>query len=156
MQHLAISAPPASTLPEQSITGFAHAEVMFDSDTGQSTFCVALEQNLSDFQASPIARGVAAAQKLREKADEIEALANQYAATVVIPEFIKHYGIELEEHNLTALAEDAPELAAGFSALGLQEGGVLTVIVPKGQLPVERLDAIRSLILHWQRKADAA
>ena len=151
------TATAPSPINEQSITGFAHAEIMLDADTGQAAFCIALNQNLSDFQAGPVARGLAAAEKLREKADEIEALTNEYAATVVIPAFIEQYGIVLEELDLATLTEDAPGLAAGFRAFcAAKDDGTIIVAVPEGQPPVQRLTVIRDLVLDLQARAEAA
>lgn len=151
-------APTASPAPrEQSITGFAHAEVMTDPDTGELIFCIATEQNLSDFQAATPSRGIGAAKKLREQADRIEALANEYAAAVVIPAFIEQYSIDLIETSLDGLAEISPRIAEGFRAFAAREkDNTFTVVVPVGQASVERLAVIRNLILSLQERAAAA
>ncbi|MER5209432.1 hypothetical protein ABT063_02230 [Streptomyces sp. NPDC002838] len=146
-----------STPTEQSITAFALAEIVTDADTGQPTFCIATDQQLSDFQAATPARGLAAAEKLREDADRIEALANEYAATVVIPAFIEQYAIELEELDMAKLFEDAPDLAAAFQAFSaVKNDGSIIVAVPKGQAPIARLTAIRELVLDLQKQAAQA
>ncbi|WP_030173193.1 hypothetical protein [Streptomyces sp. NRRL S-813] len=141
---------------EQRVTAFAHAEIMIDADTGQPTFCIATEQTLGDFEAATPARGLAAAEKLREEADRIEALANEYAATVVIPAFIETYSIELEELDMAKLCEDAPDLAAKFQAFSaVKNDGSILVAVPAGQNPIARLAAIRDLVLDLRKQVKA-
>lgn len=146
----------ASILADQTITAFALAEIMTDPNTGESTFCVATDQNLSDFQAATPARGLAAAEKLREEADRIEALANEYAERVVIPALIEQYSIELEELDTASLWEDAPGLAAAFRIFAaLQKNNTIVVVAPKGQAPVERLAAMLKLVPDLQKRPAA-
>jgi hypothetical protein len=150
-------APTASPAPrEQSITASLTAEIMNDLDDGRPVLVAYTEGNAGDLVEVSATQLMAKVAEQRQHLDRIEALANEYAATVVIPAFIEQYGIGLEELDIATLAEDAPALAAGFRAYGARQDGALTVVVPKGQAPVERLAAIRDLVLHWQRNADAA
>lgn len=150
-------APTASPAPrEQSSSTFLHVEIMNDLDDGHPTLVAATEGNLGDLQEVTPSQLLAKVAKLRADADRIEALANEYAATVAIPAFIEHYSIELEELDIARLFEDAPDLAAAFRAFSaVKNDGSIIVAVPKGQAPVERLAAIRDLVLDLQKPAAA-
>jgi len=79
MRHLAISTPPASTLPAQAITGFVHAEVMTDVDTGKPAFCLATDQSLGDFtQADTLDEVLKATATERARLNRIERLATEF------------------------------------------------------------------------------
>lgn len=143
-------------IDEQSITASLTAEIMHDLDDGRPTLVAATEGNLSDLQEVTPSQLLAKVTKLRADADRIEALANEYAATVVIPAFIEHYSIELEELDTASLWEDAPDLAAAFRIFAaLQKNNTIVVVAPKGQAPVERLAAIRELVLDLQKRTAA-
>lgn len=142
-------APTASPAPkEQSITGFALAEIMLDADTGQPTFCIATDQNLNDFQAATPARGIAAAEKLREQANRIEALANEYAATVTIPQFTESFGIYFAPSLSEILGETTPETTDQVESYGWTvPGGGIGVLLAEGLSPVEQVAALRTIVL---------
>lgn len=147
----------ASTLAEQSITASLTAEIMHDLDDGRPTLVAYTEGNAGDLVEVSVTQLMAKVTEQRKRLDRIEALANEYAATVVIPAFVEQYGIVLEELSLVPLCEDAPELAAGFRAFcAATDDGTIIVAVPEGQPPVQRLTAIRDIVLDLQAKADAA
>ncbi|MEV0183847.1 hypothetical protein AB0I54_31865 [Streptomyces sp. NPDC050625] len=155
-QPSAVATAP-STLTEQSITASLTAEIMTDLDNGQPTLVASTQGNQGDVQVVTPAQLLAKVNQARAQLDRIEALANEYAAASVIPAFIKHYGIELIESSLDGLAEIDPDLAAGFKAFAaLKKDNTFTVVVPKGQAPVERLAAIRGLVLDLVVKAEQA
>jgi hypothetical protein len=105
------------------------------------------EANQGDLQVVTPAQVLAKVNEQRAQLDRIEALANEYAARVVIPAFVEAYGIELVE-------SDVPD---GVQALAdIEPAGSLHVVVPQGQTAIVRLAAIRDLIVHLQTKADAA
>ena len=155
MNHLAISAPSASTLPDQAITASLTVEIMTDLDDGQSTLVASTQGNQGDLQVVTVAQAMDKVTKLREQADSIEALVNEYAAKVLIPAFLTEFGIKLEELDMANLIEDAPtDIADRFRAFAaLKHDGSIIVAVPKGQAPAERLAAIRDLVLDLQRQA---
>ncbi|MGW0372431.1 hypothetical protein ACWDZW_26785 [Streptomyces coeruleorubidus] len=145
-----------STLPEQSITASLTAEIMNDLDDGRPTLVAYAEGNAGDIQEVTPAQLVAKVAELRAHADRIEALANEYATKVAIPAFVEQYGIELEELDTAKLFDDAPNLAAAFRAFcAVKDDGGIIVAVPKGQAPVERLAAIRDLVLDLQQRTAA-
>ncbi|WP_406199204.1 hypothetical protein OG331_22920 [Streptomyces sp. NBC_01017] len=148
MNHLVSTSAPASTLPEQSLSTILHVEIMNDLDDGRPTLVAATEGNLGDLQEVTPSQLLAKVAKLRADADRIEALANEYAATVVIPAFVEHYSIDLIETSLDGLAEISPAIAEGFRAFAArQSDSTFIVVVPEGQAPVVRLAAIRELVL---------
>jgi hypothetical protein len=150
------TAKAPSTPAEQCITTILHAEIMRDLDTGQPTLLASTEANLGDLAEVTPAQLLAKVNQLRADADRIEQLAAEYAATVVLPAFIEHYAIDLIETSTSKLVENAPELAAGFRAFSaLKNDGTFIVVVPEGQPPIERLAAIRDLVLD-QRERSAA
>jgi hypothetical protein len=153
MSNLAIPAPPPSTLPEQSVTASLTAEIMHDLDDGQPTLIASMHGNQGDVQVVTPAQLLAKVVEQRQQLDRIEALANEYAATVVIPALIEQYKIELIEASVSKLAEDSPKIAARFRAFSaLKNDGTFIVVVPEGQLPAERLAVIRNLVLDLQSR----
>lgn len=151
------AATKASPTPgEQSITASLTAEIMYAPDTGQATLLAATEANLGDLAEVTPAQLLAKVSQLRTDADRIEQLAAEYAATVVLPAFIEHYAIDLIETSTNKLVENAPELAASFRAFSaLKNDGTFIVVVPEGQPPIERLAAIRDLVLDLRERTAA-
>jgi hypothetical protein len=156
MSHLAISTPPASSLPEQCLGTFVHVEIMNDLDDGRSTLMVSAETNLGDLAEVGPSDAMRKVREARAQLDEAERLINEYAETVTLPAFIEQFGIELVETDIEGLAGIDAEVAAGFRALCARKDGAFVVVVPKGQAPVERVAAVRDLVLHLERQADAA
>lgn len=76
---LPMTATTPSTPAEQSITGFIHAEIIADADTGQPTFCVAADQTLGDLREATSADPVYAATSAeRARLNRIDRLATQF------------------------------------------------------------------------------
>lgn len=140
-----------SPLPEQCIVASLTAEVMADLDDGQLTLLSSTFVGLADLQViSPDALLDKVALQ-RRQLDQIEALAQEYAAKVSIPALLDEHGIELEELDPASLFETNPKLAAGFHAfIAVHTDGHTLVVVPTGQKPTVRLAAIRSLVSHMQ------
>lgn len=81
MSHLAISAPVASTLPEQSITVSLTVEVMHDLDDGQPTLVASTQGNQGDLQVVTVDRVLSMVAEQRAQLNRQERLALAYAAT---------------------------------------------------------------------------
>ncbi|WP_306186923.1 hypothetical protein [Streptomyces sp. MK5] len=129
---------------------------MADLDNGQPTLVASTQGNQGDLQVVTVAQALAKVTELREQADRIEALVNEYAEKVLIPALLTEFRIELEEFDLTVLAEDAPDLAAKFRAFAaVKNDGSVLVAVPKRQASAERLAAIRDLVLDIQKQVKA-
>ncbi|MDX3559038.1 hypothetical protein PV729_46605 [Streptomyces europaeiscabiei] len=148
---------PKSTLPEQTRAAALSVDVMNDLDTGQPMLLASTEANQGDLQVVTPAQVLAKVNEQRAQLDRIEALANEYAATVVLPAFIEAHDIELIETSLDGLVEVDPDLASRFTAYSaLMADGTFIVGVPEGQNPIVRLAAVRDLVRTLQTKADAA
>ncbi|MDX3507335.1 hypothetical protein PV755_00100 [Streptomyces caniscabiei] len=157
MNHLLSQSAPKSTLPEQTRAAALTVEVMNDLDTGQPMLLASTEANQGDLQVVTPAQVLAKVNEQRAKLDRIEALANEYAARVVIPAFVEAYNIELIETSLAGLTKTDPDLASRFTALSaLKTDGTFIVVVPEGQAPILRLAAVRELIENLQAQAEAA
>lgn len=155
MQHI-VPTTASATISDQSATASLTVEVMTDLDTGQPTLLASTHGNQGDLQVVTVAQAMAKVTELRKQAAGIEALVNEYAEKVLIPAFLTEYDIVLEELDMASLAEDAPDLAAGFRAFAAtMNDGTLLVTAPKGQAPAERLDAIRALVLDLQKRGQA-
>jgi hypothetical protein len=157
MSHLAIPSPTPSTLPEETRRAALSVEVMNDLDTGQPMLLASTEANQGDLQVVTPAQVLAKVNEQRAQLDRIEALANEYAAAVVLPAFLEAYGIEMIETSLAGLTKADPGLASRFTALSaLKTDGTFIVVVPEGQAPILRLAAVRELIHDLRAQADAA
>ena len=147
---------PSPAPREQSLSIHLHVEIMNDVDDGHCTLTIAAETNLGDLAEVGPSDAMRKLRDARAQLDQAEQLINQYAETVTLPAFIEHYGIELEELDTASLFEDAPGLAALFRAFSaVKNDGSIIVAVPKGQAPVERLAAIRDLVLDLQKRTAA-
>lgn len=134
---------PTARIAEQIITQYALAEIITDYDSGELTLCIASKQDLSDYQAATAGQAADLAQQLRAKADQIEALANEYAETVVLPVLIREYRIDLQEWDITTLD---PMLRERLRSWRMTDGDRTVVIVPTGQSPIERLAAVADVV----------
>jgi hypothetical protein len=157
MSHLAIPSPTPSTLPEETRAAALSVEVMNDLDTGQPMLLASTEANQGDLQVVTPAQVLAKVNEQRAQLDHIEALANEYAATVVLPAFIEAYNIQLIETSLDELAKIDPDLASRAPVISaLKTDGTFIVIAPEGQSPILRLAVIRELVNDLRTQADAA
>lgn len=150
MTHVTAKAPTN----DKSITASLTVETMTDLDTGQPTLVTSTEGNHGDLQMVTVTQALAKVTALREQADRQEALINEYAETVLIPDFLKAFNAELEELDVTTLDGISPKVAAAFQGLiATAPDGTSTIAVPAGQTPTERLATIRTLV---QQKQDQA
>lgn len=155
MQHI-VPTTASVAMPDQAISASLTVEIMADLDNGRPTLVASTQGNQGDLQVVTVAQALAKVTELREQADRIEALVNEYAEKVLIPALLTEFRIELEEFNLTVLAEDAPDLAAKFRAFAaVKNDGSVLVAVPKRQASSERLAAIRDLVLDIQKQVKA-
>jgi hypothetical protein len=147
----------ASTPAEQAVTASLCVEIMNDLDDGRPTLVASTSSTMSDLGEVGVSEAMRKVREARDLLDQAERLINEYAATVTLPAFIEQYGIELIETGLEGFAEINPDIAAAFKGFAAtKKDGTLTVLVPEGQSPVERVAVIRDLVLDLQRRADAA
>ncbi|MFJ3044009.1 hypothetical protein [Streptomyces tendae] len=138
-------------MPEQCIVASLTAEVMVDIDDGQLNLLASTLGNQTDLQVISPNALLQMVNRQRAQLDQIEALAQEYAAKVLLPAFLDEYGIELEEIDAASLFESNPKLAAGFHAFAaIHTDGRTLVVVPTGQKPTVRLAAICNLVGHMQ------
>jgi hypothetical protein len=150
MTHVTAKAPTN----DKSVTASLTVEIMTDLDTGQPTLVTSTEGNQGDLQVVTVAQALVKVTALREQADRQEALINEYAEAVLIPDFLKAFNAELEELDVTTLDGISPKVAAAFQGLiATAPDGTSTIAVPAGQTPTERLATIRTLV---QQKQDQA
>lgn len=147
---------PAAHIAEQSITAFSLVEVVTDIETDEVTLCVASDMQLTDYRGATVSDATALARQLREKADQIEALADEYAEKIVIPAFCREANIQLEEYDTASLFAKTPELASSFLAFCNQRAdGTFLIAVPTEQKPTRRLAVIRDLVLDFLERKEA-
>ncbi|GAA4999646.1 hypothetical protein [Streptomyces siamensis] len=151
------AATKATPVPaDQSISTFRHVEIMMDLDDGQQMLVTASDANLGDLQVVTAAQALASIETMRGEADRMEALVNEYAATVLIPQLIAAFGIELEELDTASLCEGVPHLNAGLGVFcEARKDGTFLVVVPKGQNPVQRFHFMRELVRDLQKRGQA-
>ncbi|MGA5374208.1 hypothetical protein ACPCSD_24500 [Streptomyces griseoincarnatus] len=154
MHSIAQPTTASAALPDRGITASLTVEIMTDPDGGQLMLVAATQGNQGDLQVVTVAQALAKVTALREQADRQEALINEYAETVLIPNFLKAFNAELEELDVTTLDGISPKVAAAFQGLiATAPDGTSTIAVPAGQTPAERLATIRTLI--QQKQGDA-
>lgn len=156
MSKLPTTSMAPSTLADQAISASLTVEVTSDLDTGQPTLIAATQGNQGDLQVVTVAQAMAKVAALREQADRIEALINEYAEKVLIPAFLTEFDIELEELEIATLDGISPKVADAFQAvIATMPDGTTLVTVPTGQKPTERLAVIRDLVRYQQKQTKA-
>ena len=146
MSHLAIPAPPASTLPEQSLSAFFHVETMNDLDDGRSTLLTATETNLGDLRETSPARALGMLADARAQLDQAEQLIKEHEARDPLAAILAEHGLTLIEVDMRTVAEFADDLAPHLRCWAGKDNGRLIVWVPKGQDPIERVNAVVALV----------
>lgn len=143
------SAPSASTLPEQTIVASLTAEVMRDLDDGQPTLVASTQGNQGDLQVVTPAQLLAKVNEQRRKLDQIETLANEYAAKVTIPGLVDHFGI--------CFMETLPDILGGTEPTGQVESygwnlpdGRIGVLLADGLSAVQQVAGLRAIVLGLQ------
>jgi hypothetical protein len=140
---------------DQIITTNLNVEIMTDLDTGEPTLLTSTEPNQGDLQVATVVQALNAIAESHAKLDEAQALVDEYADKVMIPAFLAEFGIQLEEFDPAALAENAPHIAADFGAFCEVSDGHITVTLPKGQKPSTRFIVIRALVLDRLKRGQA-
>lgn len=156
MSTVSATTTASSTPAEQAITASLCVEIMHDLDDGRPTLVAGTTVTMADLAEVGPSDAMRKVREARAQLDRAEELINEYTAAVTLPAFIEHYRIVLEELDSAALFEDAPNLAAAFRAFSaVKDDGSIIVAVPQGQAPVERLAAIRDLVLDLQKRSAA-
>lgn len=151
--------PEAATTPsallDRTIEASLSAEIMTDPEDGELTL-IAGPAGWGDVQVVTPSQLLAKVKEQREALDRIEALAEEYAAKVLIPQFVEQFNIKLIESDIDGLAQDAPQLASVFRGVAYSVGSdSFTAVVPKGQAAVVTLGVIRELVLDLEAEKKA-
>ncbi|MEU9285996.1 hypothetical protein AB0D57_15030 [Streptomyces sp. NPDC048275] len=145
-------APTASPAPrEQSISVTLTAEVMVDLDDGRPTLVAATESNLGDLRETSPARLRAMVADARAQLDAIERLARECEARDTLRAIIAEHSLNLYEDDLS----DLPDVARTFACFAMRhKDGRTIVVVPAGQDPIERVNAVAELVNDLQAQAE--
>ncbi|MFC9287239.1 hypothetical protein [Streptomyces sp. NPDC057052] len=120
------------------------AEVMTDADTGIPSLVAATDPQLSDFDGVSPARLRQMVAAARTRLADFERLADEQDARDTLAALLAEHGVEMEEWDTASLD---PKLRRDFVAFAMvREDGLRLVVVPAGQDPIARLDAVRHLI----------
>ena len=132
--------PPAV----RSLSLTLEAEVMTDADTGIPSLVAATDPQLADFDGVSPARLRQMVAAARTRLADFERLADEQDARDTLAALLAEHGVEMEEWDTASLD---PKLRREFVAFAMvREDGLRLVVVPVGQDPIARLDAVRSLI----------
>lgn len=129
---------------ERALSLSLDAEVMADADTGRLALVASTDPQLSDFAEVAPARLRQMVASARARLAEFERLADEQEARESLRSLLAEHGLHVEEWDTATLD---PQLRERIQAVyDPTEGDGRTVIVPAGQDPAERLDAVRKLI----------
>jgi hypothetical protein len=155
MNRVAATSTATSALHDQEITANLTVEIMTDLDDGQPTLLASTGSNQGDLQVVTVAQALT---KIAEQSAKLELqrqLVSEYAVHL-LAQFVQSYSIELIEVGTAGLANGQPDLTSRFCAASeVTDKGAFIVVVPEGQSPVERLAAVRDLILDMEQRATA-
>lgn len=147
--------PTTSTAPstpaEQSISTFLHVEVMHDLDDGRPTLVTATESNLGDLRETSPARALGIVADARAQLDRIERLIKEYEAVDTFRAIVAEHHLHVEEWDITNLDEKFRGKFVAFAAV--TDDGLKVVVVPKGQDPIQRVNAVTDLVNNLQAQA---
>lgn len=135
----------STTVPSatRQISLTLEAEVMAD-ESGRLSLVASTDAQLADFDAVSPARLRAMVATAREQLAEFERLADEQEARDTLAALLAELDVELEEWDAASLD---PKLREAFDAFAMvSEDGPRLVVVPLGQDPIARLEAVRCLI----------
>lgn len=128
----------------RSLSLTLEAEVMTDADTGIPSLVAATDPQLADFADVTPARLRQMVAAARTRLADFERLADEQEARDTLTALLAEHGVEMEEWDTASLD---PKLRREFVAFAMvREDGLRLVVVPAGQDPIARLDAVRNLI----------
>lgn len=138
-------APTASPAPtEQSISTFFHVETMVDLDDGQLQLLTATESNLGDLRISSPARALGMVEEIEARLGQVKRLIKEHEARDTLQAILAEHDVQMEEWDTESLD---PKLRDKFVAFAmLTKDGRRLIVVPQGQGPVERVNAVAALV----------
>ncbi|MFE7927822.1 hypothetical protein ACFU6S_03655 [Streptomyces sp. NPDC057456] len=155
MNRVAATSTATSALHDQDITANLTVEVMTDLDTGETMLLTSTQPNQGDLQVVTVAQALTKIAEQEGTLQRQRQLVSEYAAHLVA-QFVEQYSIELVELGTAKLANEDPDLASRFcAASAVTDKGAFIVVVPEGQSPIERLAAVRDLVLDMEQRVTA-
>lgn len=120
------------------------AEVMTDADTGRLSLVASTDPQLSDFDGVSPARLRQMVAAARTRLADFEQLADEQEARDTLAALLAEHGLRVEEWDTGTLD---PAMRSHIQAVhDPTVGDGRTIVVPAGQDPAARLDAVRDLI----------
>lgn len=146
MSTVSETATAPSTPVEQSISLVLEAEVMADADTGRLSLVASTDHHMTDLaEVSPARlRGMVA--DARKQLDAIERLAKVFEAEDTIRAILAEHDLAMVEVDMAEAAEYFGPLTPRLRCWAGKENGRLVVRVPKGQDPIQRVNALAALV----------
>jgi hypothetical protein len=139
----------ATTRPaERALSLTLEAEVMADDETGRLCLVASADPQLSDFGDVSPARLREMVVAARTQLAEFERLADEQEARDALRALLAEHRLRVEEWDVSTLDS---RLRANIKAVHdptMADGRV--IVVPAGQDPIARLDAVRDLIADMQ------
>ena len=134
----------AKTNPaERAVSLVLEAETVMDSDTGRLTLIASTDHHQSDLIDVSPARLRQLVAEARTRLAEFERLANEYEAVDTLRAIVAEHNLHVEEWDTATLD---PKLRDQFVAAWDQTEGERVIVVPLGQDPIQRLQAVATLV----------
>nr|WSY53831.1 hypothetical protein OG999_29430 [Streptomyces sp. NBC_00886] len=130
---------------ERAVSLVLEAEVMAGLDTGMLTLIASTDHHMSDLASVCPARLRGMVEDARKRLDEFERLANEYEAIDTLRAIVAEHNLHVVEWDMSALPADSRD---GFLAHYLETDGRRILVVPAGQDPIVRMNAVCTLLTH--------
>lgn len=139
-------APTSSPTPtDKRIRLVIEAEIFQDDEGGPDSLILTNDELACEPTSPARLRGMVAG--ARAKLDQIERLAREYEARDTLRAIIAEHSLNLYEDDLS----DLPELAEIVTCFAYHcKDGRTIVVVPQGQDPIERVNAVADLVNNLQ------
>lgn len=129
---------------ERAVSLVLEAEVMADLDTGRLTLIASTGHHQEDLREVVPARLRHMVAEARKRLDEFERLANEYEAVDTLRAIVAEHHLHVEEWDTATLD---PKLRERLMAVyDPTEGDGRVIVVPAGQNPIERLQAVARIV----------
>ncbi|MGX9887326.1 DUF6907 domain-containing protein [Streptomyces sp. NPDC002276] len=136
---------------EQCIDAFLHVGIMNDPDDGLPTLVAATESDLGDLDEIVPARARSMVAAIQAKLDEQLRLINEFEARDTLAAILAEEQLEMEVLDPSTLSEQLRNKITAFYAE--HKDGQRILVVPAGQDPIVRLNAVCALLNHQEATA---
>jgi hypothetical protein len=152
MSDRASTKTPLSTPTTQHVRLVLEAEIFQDTDGGPDSLIYSTDTVACE-PVSP-ARMLGMVAEARAQLDAMERMAREFEARDTLAAIVAEHHLQLEEWDLANLDENLRSKFVAFAAV-LKDGQRI-VVVPQGQDPIKRVNAVSKLINDLQTQAAAA